>query len=149
MNRSILARTFSLALLVAPLWSAPFHHRGATDPATPDPQLDAFMMGAALILVTGSFLLFVGGPLLILLTRRVRYTLLLVPALNFFFYALSISLRPYPGGFFERFIPPGLWFTMGEAFLLLLSTFLVTLLLAAAHWVVQKLRTWRKKDQAP
>src|SRR4051794_14647394 len=90
------------------------HHHGGGSDLSADPHFDAFMLTNLLVMAASLVLLLFGGPGLIIWGRRIRDTLWLVPSANLLLYVLSISLRPYPGGFAARFQSPGLPYTIAE-----------------------------------
>ncbi len=120
-------------------WHHHVGHHGGGDPD--DPMVDAFALGVLLIFGGSAAILFLGGPVLIILSRKIRHTLWIVPLVNLLLYLLSITLRGYPGGFTARFRPPGLWYTITEGILLLLLTVLIVLIVAIVQWIVRKGRS--------
>src|SRR5512146_3267860 len=107
MTKRLIFILFSLALSVETAL-CDWHHHGHGSTGMPDPTFDAFMLTCILVLVASVAILILGWPLLVPRVRRIRDLFWVVPLVNTVFYLLSISLRPYPGGFTARFRPPGL-----------------------------------------
>jgi hypothetical protein len=134
-----------LVLWTPPAWCDLHHHLGSGHPdAPPDPLVDAFVWGSLLIVAASLALLVIGGPLLFLWTRRIRDLFWAVPLANLLLYLLSIALRSHPGGRGARFHPPGLWYTIAEVVLLVLSSLVVASILAAIRWLFRKFRPPRE-----
>ena len=112
-----------------------------------DPAIEAFMWTSILIVASSVAILLFAGPVLIIRTRRIRDVFWVVPLANTALYILSISLRPYPGGFAAKFQPPGLTNTVLEIVLVVLSRLLVALVLAIVHWLVRMVRRLTKKPE--
>jgi hypothetical protein len=125
-----------------------FHHgrHGSSPPG--DPDVEAFLDTVSLIIAASIAILFLGGPVLIIWTRRARDAFWLVPSVNLLLYVLSIRLRSYPGGFTARFRPPGLWYTIGEIFVLLLISLAVAAILAGIRWLVRRIQAIRGKPDS-
>jgi hypothetical protein len=83
------------------------HHHGHSSVEAPDPAFDAFMWTSILIVAASATILLLAGPVLVIRNRRIRDLFWMVPCTNALLYLLSITLRPYPGGFVARFQPIG------------------------------------------
>ncbi len=120
-----------------------YHEHGSS--GTPDPVTDAFVWTAVLIMASSVAILFLAGPVLVIRTRRIRDFFWVVPLANAALYLLSISLRPYPGGFAARFQPPGRTNTIVEVVLVVLSSLVAALVLALVQWLVRTVRRFTTK----
>lgn len=124
-------------------------HAGTSDPAM---EAIAHISGIALgIIFMGSvFMFFVGGPIILAFTRRVRDLFWAIPAANVALYGATIILRPYPGGIGARFRMPGLTHTAIELAFLILASFGAATLLALMYLVYRLLKAsvgWRNKGR--
>jgi hypothetical protein len=126
-----------------------WHHHGHSSGGAPDPALDAFVVTSVLILAASAVILLFAGPVLLIRTRRNSNLFWTVSLVNAGLYILSIILRPYPGGFFARFHSPGLLNTILEIVLLLASSLIVALILAAIQWFIRTVKRFtRNPDSA-
>lgn len=139
MNR-YLQYAFLSMILSADQALADWHHHSSGSSGVPDPHFDAFMTTSLIVLGVSLAILFIGGPILIPRTRRIRDLFWVIPLINIAFYLLSIALRPYPGGFTARFQSPGLEHTLFEIAFLLIASLAVALILAAFQWLKRTAR---------
>lgn len=112
-----------------------WHHHSSGSGGAPDPHFEAFMATSLIVLGVSLAILFIGGPILVTRTRRIRDLFWVIPLFNIAFYLLSIGLRPYPGGFAARFQSPGMEHTLLEIAFLLIASLAVALVLAAVQWL--------------
>ncbi len=145
-----IAATLLVCLALTPAtawcdWHDHLHHHGSRGSSSSDPCLDAFVTTVFLTIVASGAILVLGGPVLVMWTRRTRDILWIVPLANLLMYLLSIYLRAYPGGFAARFRSPGLWYTVSEIILLGVLSLLVAVILAAIQWLYRKIRSIIKK----
>jgi hypothetical protein len=143
--------TIAFLLLVVSAQTAlcDWHHHGHSSGGAPDPALDAFVMTVVHILAASVAILLLAGPVIVIRVRRNSNLFWTVSLVNAGLYILSISLRPYPGGFFARFHSPGLLNTILEIVLLLVSSLLVALILAIIKWFIRTVKRFTKKPDSP
>jgi hypothetical protein len=124
-----------------------WHHHSHSSGGTPDAAFDAFVWTSFLILAASAAILLFAGPFMVIRLRRGRDFFWAVPFGNTGLYILSITLRPYPGGFWARFQLPGLTNTLLEIVLLLISSLLVALLLVILQWIFRTVKRLTKKQE--
>jgi len=125
-----------------------WHHHGHGSGSGHDPGFEASMWTCVIILVASLAILFLAGPILVIRTRRIRDILWLVPLINVAFYVLSISLRPYPGGFAARCEPAGFANTVLEIAVLLGTSLIIVLILAVIRWGIRLRRRLSKTRES-
>lgn len=132
--------TFLSTVLSADIALADWHHHSSGSSGAPDPHLESFFATSLIVLGVSLAILFIGGPILVTRTRRIRDLFWVIPLFNMVFYLLSIGLRPYPGGFAARFQSPGMEHTLSEIAVVVTASLAVALILAAFQWLKRTAR---------
>ena len=109
-----------LALIAFCSWLLPLcdWHHSHCGGSSPDPETEAIVavvLATVAVLLASTLLLgCVGGPLVLLWTRKVRHLFWAIPVVNALVYLIALYVRPFPGGFAAQFRMPGLAYTIIE-----------------------------------
>ena len=140
-------RILSYALPLGPLCH--FHHFGGGGKGTLDPEtqaiMDASFVALTVILLSSSFMCAVGGPLILLLTHKIRHLFWSIPLVNVFAYLVAAIARPYPGGVWARFQMPVIIHTAIELFVLVVLSLGAAILLATICVLYRLVKTLRRR----
>jgi hypothetical protein len=121
-----------------------YHHFGFRGSSS-DPESQAIVAASGIALgvvfMTNIALLTIGGPLLLVLTGKIRHLFWTIPAVNISLYIATIIARPYPGGIGKRFHMPGGLYTTIEVMFVVLSSLGTAALLSVVSLLCRMIRT--------
>jgi hypothetical protein len=120
-------------------WHFGHHGGGSIDPES-QAMVDASLAAMGAIVLGTVFMTTVGGPLVLVWTRRVRHLFWSVPLVNAVFYLAMALIRPFPGGWEALWRGPGVGYTIVVLICWLLCSFGSALLLALIYLLYRTIK---------